>query len=311
MTDRLDDFDGLRLRVMPLTPRRAFASDLQARVHRRLGLPEPTGHRRMAKAAGLEYEIGGIEDGETVLLMHAGTATAYRPLLEQRTLADRYRLVRYHRRGYAGSDPFDGAATIGRHVEDAVALLDHLAIERVHVVGHSGSGIIALQLALDAPERVRSLVLEEPALGPSDPRWGAAMRDAIGIAVDRYRTGDASGAMEMWMREISPSWRTDLARTVPGGPQQTIDDATAFFEDVPPTIEWPYDDHAIAQLTVPILYVLAQNSRPGHRDSLLRLQQLAPQTESVLIPGTTHMLHTDRPDLVAVELASFFARHSH
>jgi pimeloyl-ACP methyl ester carboxylesterase len=265
----------------------------------------------MQKAAGLEYEIGGPEGGEAVLLMHAGTATAYRPLLEQRAIADRYRLVRYHRRGYAGSDPFDGAATIGRHVEDALALLDHLAIERAHVVGHSGSGIIALQLALDAPDRVRSLVLEEPALGPSDPRSGPVMREAIGIAVDRYRTGDASGAMEMWMREISPSWRADLARTVPGGPQQTIGDAAAFFEDVPPMIEWSFDEHAIAELSVPILYVLAENSRPGHRDSLRRLQQLAPQTEGVLIPGTTHMLHTDRPDLVAAELAAFLARHSH
>jgi hypothetical protein len=57
--------------------------------------------------------------------------------------------------------------------------------------------------------------------------------------------------------------------------------------------------------------VLAENSRPGHRDSLRRLQQFAPQTESVVIPRTTHMLHTDRPDLVAVELAAFFARHDH
>jgi 3-oxoadipate enol-lactonase len=311
MTGQLDDFDGLRLPVAPLSPRRRFAADLQARVHRRLGLPEPAGHRRLPKAAGLEYEIGGLDGGDAVLLLHAGTATAYRPLLDEPALRDRYRLVRYHRRGYAGSDRFDGAVTIERHVEDALALLDHLAIERAHVVGHSGSGIIALQLALDAPEQVRSLVLEEPALGPSDPRVGRVLREAIGIAVDRYRAGDAVGAMEVWMREISPTWRTDLARTVPCGPQQTTDDAAAFFEDVPPTIEWSFDERAIARLSVPILYVLAENSRPGHRDSLRRLQQFAPQTESVVIPRTTHMLHTDRPDLVAVELAAFFARHTH
>ena len=311
MSDPLNDFDGLRLPATSLRPRQAFATDLQVRVHRRLGLGEPAGHRRMPKAAGVEYEIGGLDGGEEVLLMHAGTATAYRPLLKERALAERYRLVRYHRRGYAGSDGFDGVATIERHVEDAIALLDHLAIERAHVVGHSGSGIIALQLALDAPGRVRSLVLEEPALGPSDPRVGPVMREAIAIAVDRYRTGDAAGAMEMWMREISPTWRTDLARTVPCGPQQTIDDAAAFFEDVPPTIEWPFDEDAIARLMMPILYVLAENSRPGHRDSLARIQRLASQTESVLIPGTTHMLHTDRPDLVGVELAAFFARHDH
>ena len=46
----------------------------------------------------------------------------------------------------------------------AVALLRHLGIERAHVVGHSSGGVMALRLALDAPEAVHSLILLEPAL---------------------------------------------------------------------------------------------------------------------------------------------------
>ena len=243
--------------------------------------------------------------------MHAGTATAYLPLMGEPALVGRYRLVRYHRRGYAGSDGFDGSLPIHRHVDDALALLDHLGIERAHVVGHSGSGVIALELALAAPERVRSLVLEEPAIHAIDPRWGDAMRDAISVPVERYRAGDTRGAMEMWMQAISPRWRADLTRTVPGGPQQTLADAAAFFADVDGVVDWSIDDSRIGRLTMPVLYVIAaDNSMHMHRRVLRRFQELVPHTETAVIAEATHMLHTDQPTAVAAELAGFFARHT-
>jgi pimeloyl-ACP methyl ester carboxylesterase len=310
MTDpRGDSFDALRLPATPLTPRPETVTDLRARVHRRLGLDEPVGHVPMRKAVGLEYEIGGNESGEAVLLMHAGTATAFLPLMVEPALTERYRLVRYHRRGYAGSDGFDGALPLRRHVDDALMLLDHLGIEQAHLVGHSGSGIIALELGLAAPERVRSLVLEEPAIHAIDPHWGDAMRDAIAFPVERYRAGDARGAIEMWMQAISPKWRADLTRTVPGGPQQTVEDAAAFFADVDAVVEWSIDDSRIEPIQMPVLYVVAAES-PIHRAVLRRFQQLVPHTETAVIADATHMLHTDQPKVVAAELAAFFARHA-
>jgi 3-oxoadipate enol-lactonase len=304
-----DSFDALRLPAAPLTPRTAVVADLRDRVHHRLGLDDPVGHEPMHRAVGLDYEIGGNEAGEAVLFMHAGTATAYLPLMTEPALADRYRLVRYHRRGYAGSDGFDGALPIRRHVDDALMLLDHLGIERAHLVGHSGSGVIALELALVAPERVRSLVLEEPAIHAIDPHWGDAMREAISFPVDRYRAGDARGAIEMWMQSISQSWRADLTRTVPGGPQQTLEDAAAFFADVDGVMEWSLGDSGIEPITPPVLYVIAADS-PVHLTVLRRFRELVPQTETAVIAGATHMLHTDQPQVVAAELAAFFARHA-
>ena len=197
---------ALRLPSAPLLPRPAFVADLRARVHRRLGLDAPADVTPMPKAVGLEYEVAGNPDGEAVLFMHAGTATAFVPLMQEPALADRYRLVRYHRRGYAGSDGFDGEASIERHVHDAVALLDHLGIERAHVVGHSGSGVIALQLALDAPQVVQSLVLEEPAIHAIDPQWAAVISEAIAAPLARFRSGDARGR-----------WRCGWARSRPAG----------------------------------------------------------------------------------------------
>jgi pimeloyl-ACP methyl ester carboxylesterase len=311
MSDRsTDTFEALRLPVVPEAPRAEAAADLRARLHRRLRLAAPPGTTPMARAAGLEFEDAGAADGEAVLLLHAGTATAYRPLLAEPALTDRYRLIRPHRRGYAGSDPCDGDVTIGRHVDDALALLDHLSIDRAHVVGHSGSGVIALQLALDAPERVRSLVLEEPAIHSVDPARHAASRAAVAFPLERYRAGDLRSAIEMWMQGgISRTWRTDLARTVPGGPQQTVEDAAAFLAEVEPVVEWPFPHGRVAALSLPVLFVLAERSSPVPVELLRRFRSLVPHTEDVVIAEASHMLHTDRPAAVAAALRSFFDRH--
>ena len=103
----------------------------------------------------------------------------------------RYRLIRYHRRGYAGSSkPEPGASvSIGKQAADAVALLRHLRIERAHIVGHSYGGVIALQLALDAPQVVHSLTLLEPArvgFVPSGQEFG---KQTMEPALARYRAG--------------------------------------------------------------------------------------------------------------------------
>ncbi len=49
-----------------------------------------------------------------------------------------------------------------------MALLEHLGVDRTHVIGHSGGGLMAVLLALQAPELVHLLVLLEPAIFPPD-----------------------------------------------------------------------------------------------------------------------------------------------
>jgi pimeloyl-ACP methyl ester carboxylesterase len=94
----------------------------------------------------LEYEVAG--DGERVVLIHAGVvADFFAPLMGRPELRG-YRLIRYHRAGYAGSRPVDGAVGIGQHSAHCHALLRHLGIDRAHLVGHSSSAAIAVQLAL-------------------------------------------------------------------------------------------------------------------------------------------------------------------
>src|ERR1022692_2077132 len=73
----------------------------------------------------------------------------------------RYRCIAYSARGYTPSDaPIDKDAYSYRHVmRDCVAMLDHLKIDNAHIVGLSMGGYTTLQVALNHPARVHSMVL--------------------------------------------------------------------------------------------------------------------------------------------------------
>ena len=117
--------------------------------------------RAIVDDLALEYEVSGA--GEPVVLVHGALiADGFRPLLAEPVLARGYRLIIYHRRGYAGSSRTPGSVTVSQQAADCRALLRHLGVERVHIVGHSFGGAVALQLSLDDPEAIHSLALLEP-----------------------------------------------------------------------------------------------------------------------------------------------------
>src|SRR5215218_5086854 len=110
----------------------------------------------------LEYDLWGT--GEPVVLVHHGAGLDwFRPLLEEQALTDSYRVLGYHRVGYGGSSHVTGPLSFEQEAVHCHSLMRHLGIEQAHVVGHSASAMIALQLALDAPEAVHTVALLESA----------------------------------------------------------------------------------------------------------------------------------------------------
>src|SRR5262245_39076111 len=123
-------------------------------------------HRRLQRAVlddvELAYETRGA--GDPVVLVHAGIFSAFSsPLLEQRALTDRHRVISYHRAGCGESGRIIGQMSVAQEAGHCASLMRLLGIARAHIVGHSNSAILALQLALDSPDLVQSLVLIEPA----------------------------------------------------------------------------------------------------------------------------------------------------
>ena len=110
--------------------------------------------------AGLHFEEHGPGDGPAVILSAGlGGAGAYwRPNLE--ALAEGHRVILYDHRGTGRSDrALPANLTVDDMADDAIALMDGLGLERAHFVGHAAGGLIGLMLALQAPDRLQSLVV--------------------------------------------------------------------------------------------------------------------------------------------------------
>jgi pimeloyl-ACP methyl ester carboxylesterase len=108
----------------------------------------------------IHYTVQGKDDGEPVLLIHGFTASEemFAPLVKG--LAKDYKVITMDCRGHGGSEkPHDPKKYGIEMIKDAVRLLDHLKIDKAHVVGYSMGGGIALQMAVRYPDRVRSLTL--------------------------------------------------------------------------------------------------------------------------------------------------------
>ena len=142
--------------------------------------------------------------------------------------------------------------------------MEHLDIERAHIVGHSSGANVALQLALDAPDTVQSLALLEPAL-MSVPS-AATSRVFVGTAVSRYRAGDKAGAVDTFLQGVcGPGYRGVLDRRLPDGFAQYVADAAMFFEhELPALQQWSFTREDASRITQPVLAVIGAKSAVSH-----------------------------------------------
>jgi pimeloyl-ACP methyl ester carboxylesterase len=259
----------------------------------------------------LEYELKG--SGEPVLLIPPGPlAGAFLPLQSEQALIGRHRLIRYHRRGQAGSTPAAAPVSFADHASDAASLLDHLGVRRAHVAGHSTGGAIALQLALDHPEVVETLALLEPPLFavPS----AEAFLESAGPALQAYGAGEREAAMAGFLSVVSGlDWETCRAlidERVAGGVDRALKEADFFFGiDLPAVNAWTFGPEQASSITRPVLSVLGTRSEPLFVEGRQLLCSWFPQIEELTLAGAGHLLHIERPGPAAEGLADFFGRH--
>jgi pimeloyl-ACP methyl ester carboxylesterase len=256
----------------------------------------------------LEYRVSG--KGDAVVLIHGGLfADGLEPLASSRILQARHRVLEWHRVGYAHSGPAAGQAAIAEQAAQLAQLLQLVDMPRVHVVGHSSGGLIALQFALDHPERVASLVLLEPALsvpGVTSP--------GIAQALQAYERGDRLQAIDMFMRSVAGvSWRKDIEGEISQPFRRALPDAPAFFEhELPAVRAWQFDETDARRIAVPVLAVMGERS-PQVSENWPKRQQFLlahlPDAEPFVLPGARHMMALQEGPVLAQRLGEFFALH--
>jgi pimeloyl-ACP methyl ester carboxylesterase len=266
--------------------------------------------------AAIEYVVSGPTDGEPLLFIHGGgLAETFAPIAVHPALSG-YRLIRIHRRGYAGSSEHLGPFSLADQAADAAGLLRALGVERAHVVAHSYGASIALELAASFPERVHSLVVLEPAqltavapaLGRPD---GAPPRDPGDLvrAQELYNAGDAAGAVEALFTVIQgDDWRAAF-EVVPDGVAQVVADAPTLFEvEMPALLAWTFDAEQVAAIAAPALAMGGTESVGFPPAATQLLAELLGGADVRLIQGTDHALIAQEPDQVAEAIADFIGR---
>lgn len=113
----------------------------------------------MLYTPGARVSYSRVGTGEPVLLIQGVGAIGrvWRPQIDG--LRDRYSVITLDNRGIGASATTERALTVEAMADDALAILEAEGVTRCHVVGHSMGGLIAAQLALASPRRVKTLSL--------------------------------------------------------------------------------------------------------------------------------------------------------
>jgi pimeloyl-ACP methyl ester carboxylesterase len=257
--------------------------------------------------AGIEIEYETRGAGEHVVLIHHGAGVDwFAPLLRERALTGRFCVIHYHRAGYAGSSPLIGPLTFQREAVTFRRFMRAIGVTEAHVVGHSASGCMALQFALDAPDIVRSIAVLEPALMavPSPPD--------VPRALELYRAGERTTAVETFLRATcGPNAQSILDRVVPGAVSQALADADTFFShELPALRQWPFGPSEARRIQQPVLAVLGEHTDSRFRQRHDLLLHWLPRVESFMLANAGHLLPVENPAQLAEGLSAFFLKHS-
>ena len=200
---------------------------------------------------------------------------------------DHVRAIRYDQRGYGRSPKWDGPYSL---VEDLVSVLDAAGVERAALVGTSRGGNIAIQAALERPERVSALV---PAV--SGLAGHPLQIEGTPDQEERWEAADAAGDMAA-LAEI------DLEIWAPMGADAEL--RAMFLENAeasntPDPAEDVPSAGRLGEITAPTLVITAARDVPQINELGVLLAREIPGAEYAVIEEADHMIQWRAPQELA------------
>ncbi|HHX88269.1 MAG TPA: alpha/beta fold hydrolase [Paracoccus sp.] len=248
--------------------------------------------RATSNGIDIYYEVHGDlrADATPVLLLHGGMgaiSTDFAALLP--ALTPHYAVIGLEQQGHGHTAGREAPITLSSMRADTLAVMDHLEIEKAHVIGFSMGGMLALDLGLHAPERLATLT----ALSVSQNVEG--MHPEI-VAINR----DPSATPSPEIAAILPS-EDDFAKLQaafadnPSGPdqfQRSFVAMNAFINS-----GWGWSDAQLEPIPTPSLLVVGDNDfmPVAH---VARMAALIPDSHFAAFPDTLHTTMTSRTDWI-------------
>jgi pimeloyl-ACP methyl ester carboxylesterase len=250
---------------------------------------------------GFRLHVEQTGEGVPILFIHefAGDHRSWSP--QVRHLSPRYKCITYAARGYPPSDVPSGPAAYSQDhaVQDALAVLDGLGVDRAHIVGLSMGGFCALHLALRHADRVVSVVAGGVGYG-ADPAVREAFRAECELIARAFET-DGSEQVAAWYA-LGPS-RVQFQRKDPVGhaeftrllAEHSVWGSAATMRGVQKERPSLYDLRGqLTAMTTPLLVIVGDEDT-GAIDASLMLKRTVPSAGLAVLPRTGHTLNLEEP----------------
>lgn len=247
-----------------------------------------------ARAFGDVVEIDGVPtyfevrgEGEPVVLLHGGLCTAESFDAQTEALCRDYRVYVPERHGHGRTPDVPGPITYESMATHTIGFLDTLGLSTTRLAGWSDGALVGLLVALRRPALVHKLALvDQPA--------------TIGGLTDEF----VALAGRLTPEHIPPPLRAAYDVTSPDGPAHF----PVVFEKMRAiwTVDTGVDVADLARIAAPTL-LLAADQGSVRFDHLVEVFATLPDAQLAVVPGTSHGLPMEKPDLVSLLLLDFFA----
>ncbi len=244
----------------------------------------------------LYYEIAG--KGEPLVLIHGWSFDSRCWESQFKTFSEKYRVLRYDLRGFGRSDLPEVGEKYS-HTTDLVALLDHLNIDRAHILGHSFGGRIAFDFVFNYPERIISLILPDAAMDVTDLN-ATPNEDVWAWINDTWRAGREEGieeAKKIWINgsPLKPAMGNPRSAPIV---RELIEDYSGWHwaNDDPHVGFAGYPLERLREIKVPTLILVGELNPSIYHEWADAQNENIPNSKKVIIPGAGHALNIENPE---------------
>ena len=244
----------------------------------------------------LYHEFHGHEDAPPMILLEGmgGDIPGWRRNIP--ALARELRVIAYDFRGNGNSDELEGPATMATFVDDTVALLDSLGVDRAHVYGQSFGGMVAQEVALTRPDRVRTLILGCTTAGPAHTVRAEGSKVPKG---EPWRAMYSPRFPDRHPEHVAEDLRIGAAQPKhPEGGRRQWEAMQAFdsFERLP-------------TLRAPTLVLHGTEDLAVSPENAKILAERIPGAELLLLEGAGHLYHSEQAAEADAAVLDFVRRH--
>jgi pimeloyl-ACP methyl ester carboxylesterase len=218
-------------------------------------------------------------------------------------LARRFRTILFDNRGVGLSDVPPGPYSISQMAADAVAVLDAAGADAAHVFGASMGGMVAQEVALQYPRRVRSLILGCTACGGRD---GVPARREVLDALGARATMTREEAMRVMVPYIfDADTPRDVVEADLAVRLKTNVPNEGYFAQLQAIRSWPGSLSRLGSLGTPTLVVHGETDELVPAENGRILARAIPNASLVMIPRASHIFFTDRFDASCAAIMRF------